>query len=30
MLATLAYILDYRGALGRSDAPGRVAAPVEG
>jgi hypothetical protein len=26
MLATVAYILDYRGALGKADAPGRVAA----
>lgn len=30
ILASVAYAADYRGALGRPDAPGRVAAPVEG
>jgi hypothetical protein len=30
ILTGLAYMLDYRGALGRADAPGRVVASVEG
>jgi hypothetical protein len=29
ILTGIAYALDYRGALGRPDAPGRTAAPVE-
>jgi hypothetical protein len=30
MLTGIAYLIDYRGALGRPDAPGRVVASVEG